>query len=90
MEVITSWESISNLSYDKEIINLSYELMEVKLNGKKSYIISMKWKKELTSKIKNKELNSEINWGWRQTTHNVLLHYETCLTYRIKINLEIL
>lgn len=52
-----------NFSYDKEIINLSYELMEVKLNGKKKLYNFHEMKKRINSKIKNKELNSEINCG---------------------------
>ena len=47
----------------QKIINLSYELMEVKLNGKKKLYNFHEMKKRINSKIKNKELNSEINCG---------------------------
>ena len=52
-----------NFSYKEENINLSYELMEVKLNGKKKLYNFHEMKKRINSKIKNKELNSEINCG---------------------------
>ena len=37
--------------------------MEVKLNGKKKLYNFHEMKKRINSKIKNKELNSEINCG---------------------------
>ena len=58
-----------NFSYKEENINLSYELMEVKLNGKKKLYnfheinLNKEYNNKINSKIKNKELNSEINCG---------------------------
>ena len=52
-----------NFRYNKEVINLSYELMEVKLNGKKKLFNFHEIKKRIKPEINNKELNSELNCG---------------------------
>lgn len=52
-----------NFRYNKENINLEYELKELKLNGKKKLFNFHEINKRIKNEISNKELNLELNCG---------------------------